>query len=329
MNMKSWLKDLSDNGTKKAMPILTFPAAQKLNVTVEELVKDASLQAKAMELIAKETETAASVSFMDLSVEAEAFGARINFTPDEVPAVIGNIVSDADSANALKVPSLNTARIPTFINAIKLAKENITEKPVFSGMIGPYSLAGRLMDVTEIMLFCFDEPDTVHTVLEKATQFLINYATALKIAGANGVVVAEPLAGLLSPAMAEEFAVPYMKKIIAAVQDDDFAVIYHNCGNAVVRLSDLIFSQGATAYHFGNAIDMKEILSVAPENAICMGNIDPVSCFTKGTAEEMRFAVRKLIDECGSYKNFIVSSGCDIPYHAKWENINAFFEALD
>ena len=45
--------------------------------------------------------------------------------------------------------------------------------------------------------------------------------------------MAEPLTGMLSPNLAEEFSHPYVERIVDAVQDDSFAVIYHNCGNNV------------------------------------------------------------------------------------------------
>ena len=48
-------------------------------------------------------------------------------------------------------------------------------------MIGPYSLAGRLLDMTEIMILCYEDPDMVEIVLEKATQFLIAYAIAFAV----------------------------------------------------------------------------------------------------------------------------------------------------
>lgn len=121
-------------------------------------------------------------------------------------------------------------------------------------MIGPYSLAGRLLDVSEAMVLCYEEPDMVHAVMEKTTAFLIDYCKAYKAAGANGVVMAEPLTGMLSPNLAEEFSHPYVERIVDAVQDDSFAVIYHNCGNNVVLMADAIFGLGAMGYHFGNAI---------------------------------------------------------------------------
>ena len=328
MNVSRLLWDVARSDTHRALPILSFPAAQKLGVTVEQLVKSSALQADTMALIAAQTDTLAAVSLMDLSVEAEAFGAKVQFFTDEVPAVVGQLVCDLDEAEELEIPDLSKGRASTCVEGIRLAKERITDKPVLAGMIGPYSLAGRLMDVTEIMYVCYDEPEAVHVVLNKVTDYLIRYAGAMKQAGADGIVIAEPLAGILSPDMAQEFSHPYVKKIAAAMADEDFAVIYHNCGNAVCHMLPGIFSIGATAYHFGNAVDMAEVMENAPADALCMGNVDPASQFVQGTPESMTAATRELLEKCGHYKNFVISSGCDIPFHAKWDNIQAFFDAL-
>ncbi len=329
MNIRELLWDAAKPGCKKALPILSFPAAQKLGVTVETLVKSAELQAKAMEIVAHETNTIAAVSLMDLSVEAEAFGAQVRFTADEVPAIIGQLVSDEDKANELAVPALSAGRASLCVEAVRTAKQRITGKPVLAGMIGPYSLAGRLMDVTEIMYLCFDEPETVHTVLDKAAQYLIQYGRAMKAAGADGIMMAEPLAGILSPDMADEFSMPYVKRIIDALQDEDFAVIYHNCGNSVPQMLTGIYSLGAAAYHFGNAIDLEAVMKATPADILVMGNIDPAGQFAGGTVDSITAATLDLLAKCGSYANFVPSSGCDIPAHAKWDNIRAFFAAVE
>ena len=60
MNIRNLLWDAATPGSKRALPILSFPAAQKLGVTVETLVKSSELQAKAMEIVACETETIAA-----------------------------------------------------------------------------------------------------------------------------------------------------------------------------------------------------------------------------------------------------------------------------
>ncbi len=131
-------------------------------------------------------------------------------------------------------------------------------------MIGPFSLAGRLVDVTSSLMFCISEPDYMHIILGKCTEFIIEYIKAYKAAGAHGVVMAEPLAGLLSPALAGEFSGDYCKRIVEAVKDENFGFIYHNCGNTANVTIESIVSCGATAYHFGDAVDMAEIMSRMP-----------------------------------------------------------------
>ena len=185
------------------------------------------------------------------------------------------------------------------------------------------------MDVSEAMIYCYDEPDMVHTVLEKVSDFLIKYINAYKAVGANGVLMAEPLAGLLSPALEEEFSCDYVKKIVAATQTDDFLIGYHNCGNCTIQQINSIVENGCRMLHFGNAIDMSEMMPKIPENIIAMGNIDPAGQFRNGTPESVKAATKELLEKCGSYKNFVISSGCDIPPLSSWDNIQAFFDGIN
>lgn len=328
-DMKSWLQELLDSPVKKTMPVLSFPAVQLMDVSVRELISDSDLQARGMKMVADRTPAAASLSLMDLSVEAECFGSTIHVSDDEVPTVVGSIVRTEEEAEALEVPEIGTARSGLYIESMKKAVDLITDRPVLAGVIGPFSLAARLLDVTEIMMDCYDEPDMVHIAMEKCTQFLINYCNAYKEAGANGIVMAEPVTGLLSPALAAEFSSPYVKKIVDAVQDDNFILIYHNCGNNTILMIDSILETGAAAYHFGNAIDMAEMMKHIPSDIIAMGNVDPASEFRHGTPESIRKATLDIMEKCCQYPNFVISSGCDIPPMSPWENIDAYYKAVE
>ena len=141
--------------------------------------------------------------------------------------------------------------------------------------------------------------------------------------------MAEPLTGLLSPGLAKKFSEPYVKEIIDAVKDDDFAVIYHNCGASVVKMTDSLLRLNASAYHFGNSISMKKMMELLPPDVIAMGNIDPASQFRNGTPESIREDTLRVLDECWQFPNFVISSGCDIPAQSSWDNIDAFFNAVD
>ena len=328
-NMIQWLEELKSAPVKKAMPVLSFPGVTLMNVTVKELLESSDLMAQCMKAVADRADTALSVSFMDLSVEAEAFGSTARYSDDEVPTIIGALIEDEEAADALEVPEIGAGRTGMCVEAIAKASEMITDRPLFAGCIGPFSLAGRLLDVSEAMIWCYDDPDMVHVVLEKASDFIIKYMLAFKAAGANGVVMAEPLAGMLSPALAEEFSAEYVKKIVSAVQDDEFLVIYHNCGDHVIPQIHTIVDNGCKILHFGNSISMKEMMGHIPADIIAAGNVDPAGEFKNGTPESIREATLKVLEECGQYENFVISSGCDIPPLAPWENTDAFFAAVN
>ncbi len=328
-DMKAWLNDLMAAPTKKALPVLSFPAIQLMGITVRELISDANRQAEGMALVAKRVPSAASVSLMDLSIEAECFGSAIRVSDEEVPTVTGSIVKSDEDVKNLTVPPIGAGRTGIYIEAMKKAVASIEDRPVLAGIIGPFSLTGRLMDVTEVMYALYDEPETVAKVLDKVTEFLTQYALSYRAAGANGVVMAEPLAGVLTPQLAEEFSCKYVKRIIDAVQTDEFIVVYHNCGNATPSMTNQLAAMGASAYHFGNAVQMEEVLKKMPSNVPCLGNVDPAGQFRNGTPESIRSATLELLEKCTKYPNFVISSGCDVPPASKWENIDAFFKAVD
>jgi uroporphyrinogen decarboxylase len=66
---------------------------------------------------------------------------------------------------------------------------------------------------------------------------------------------------------------------------------------------------------------------VAPE-IILGGNLDPVTVFRKGTPQTAGDATRALLDATRGYKNFYISSGCDLAPGTPLATLNAFFRAV-
>lgn len=328
MNTTAWIKSLIESGRTAAMPIMTHPGIELLGRRVLDAVTDGRVHFEAIEALNERfPQSAGCTVIMDLTVEAEAFGASLHFADDEVPSVIGRLVSNFEEADALAVPSLDAARVPEYLRANRLAAERI-DKPVFAGCIGPYSLAGRLFDMTEIMMGIYTEPQTVNLLLEKCTAFILDYCRALRECGVAGVIMAEPAAGLLPGAECAEYSSVYVKRIVEAVQDDSFAVILHNCGNTG-HCTQAMVATGAKAYHFGNKIDMLDALRECPADVLVMGNLDPVGIFRNATPQQVASATRDLLNRAAGYPNFVVSSGCDTPPQVPFENIEAFYKTVE
>jgi len=325
MNMYNWIEKMI-YGDKKALPVLSFPSVQSLYITVKELVASSAYQAMGMKLIADRYDMPASLTFMDLSVEAEAFGARAVYGTDDVPTITGKLVADEAAAVALNVPAVGAGRTGVNIDTVRKALMLINDRPVLAGCIGPFSLAGRLMNVNDALINCYEEPAMVHILLRKATDFLIQYIHELKLTGAHGVIIAEPLAGLLSPDLMREFSTEYVREMVSSAQSKNFIVIYHNCGNAVNHLVNEILDTGCMAFHFGESADMLKMLQSIPRNFLVMGNISASAVFNNGTEQQMRLATTRLLEKCGKYNNFVISSGCDIPPITDLDIIDMFFE---
>lgn len=325
-NMDDWSSEIIQAKDRRFLPILYFPCLRLTGMDVIETVHDGGKMAEVMAAaIRRYPNMIAAMTGMDLSVDTEAFGAKVRFTPHDAPAIISALVSTPEDAEALPVPDTHAGRVDIFLDAVREAQKLITDRPIFGGQLGPYSLAANIMEMKNALMFTLKKQDVVHTVLEKATDFLIRRAQAYKDAGANGVLLAEPTPGLLSPQQAAEFSDPYVKRIVDAVQDSGFYVILHDCGN-VTKMTDGMYGTGAKGLHFGNAVNMPQILSQIPPDVLVFGNISPTEISTS-TQEQLREASLKCLEECADYPHFVFSSGCDIPYTASLENVQAVAQA--
>lgn len=325
--MNKFIKQLLDSDKRIAIPIMTHPGIEAIGKKVFDAVTNGEVHYQAIRNVTETYNTAACTVIMDLTVEAEAFGCTISMPEHEVPSVTGRLVYDEESVNRLQVPSLSAGRMPEYLKANRLAIENIKDKPVLSGCIGPFSLAGRLYDMSEIMVGIYIEPDVIKTLLDKCTAYITAYCKELKSLGATGVIMAEPAAGLLSNDDCQEYSTVYVKQIVEAVQDDNFTVILHNCGNKG-QCTQAMIDSGAAALHFGNAVDMVATLEQCPSDLIVMGNIDPVGILKQASSEDVYRITSDLLAKTAGYKNFVISSGCDMPPLVPEANIKAFYKAV-
>jgi len=328
LNMQAWKQGILASRTRCALPILTNLGFDLTGATVRAGATDGRVQAAAIQALAARYRFAASPMMMDLSVEAEAFGARIRLSDTEVPAVVGTALQDCSEVAALAIPSLEAGRIPQYLEAARLTAEAGLDRPVFAGCIGPFSLAGRLFGMTEIMTEMLMDPDGILALLEKCAGFLETYMAAFAAAGVNGIIMAEPAAGLLSPAQCDEFSSAFVTRLVRRVQTDSFAVVLHNCGNTGGQNRSML-ATGAWGLHFGNKNDLPRTLAELPGEVLVMGNIDPAGSFRMGGADQVKAETARLLDATAPYANFVLSSGCDIPPLAPAANVDAFQAALD
>ncbi len=324
--MYKWVDSLFNSEVKPLMPIVSYPGLKIIGKNMIDMTNSGKVQLQCISAISKRfTDMPAVLMSMDLSLEAEAFGAPVLFSDHEVPSVSDRLLFNSEEVENLEIPELTSKRISEYIHAAELAAKANFSKPVLAGTIGPFSLAGRLFDITEIMTEILIDPDHMHMLLDKCTTFILKYIKALKKAGVNGVLMAEPAAGLLSPDQCDEFSSKYVKMIVDEIQDENFIIILHNCGHTEELVESMI-NTGAKGFHFGNAVNMSVILPRIPLDRLAFGNIDPAGKIMSGNPVTITEEINLLKEKYSKYKNFVISSGCDIPLATPLENIDVFFK---
>jgi uroporphyrinogen decarboxylase len=308
-----------------AMPIGVYAGLEMTGASVRQAVSDPVAQSEAVLALNDRFHTPLMLTAMDLSAEAETFGCVIRMSDEEIPTVIGRRVTTSEQIAALPAPQGGDLRTAVHLESARRLVAS-GKAPVLGGMIGPFSLAGRIFGVSEALETTLSDPDLMLGLLEKVTDFLIDYCRAFRDTGAIGTIMAEPAAGLLSPRGLACFSAPFVKRIAETVQTEDFTILLHNCGARIAHFPKVLES-GISLYHFGAPMDIASALQQAEGKVILAGNLDPTAVFHQGTPEAVYAQARALMEIARPYRNFILSSGCDLPPGTPVCNLEAFYTA--
>ncbi|AKB76467.1 Methylcobalamin:coenzyme M methyltransferase, methylamine-specific [Methanosarcina lacustris Z-7289] len=233
----------------------------------------------------------------DITAEAELFGCGIKAGDlKQQPSVIKPVVKNLEDLEKLRDYKLNEGRISQVLEAVKILSEKYgKELPVIGSMIGPFSLAQHLNgDAWFGNLFTGEE--VVPALLDFCSDFNIAYAKAMAENGMDTLAIIDPTASyeLIGGEFYEKYALPYQKKIVDAMKELDIATVLHICGNTTKGLS-IMEKTGVE----GISVDQKVDIATAKgnvENALIIGNLDPVAVLWNGTPEDVAAASKKVLD---------------------------------
>ncbi|MGC9002134.1 MAG: uroporphyrinogen decarboxylase family protein [Dictyoglomus sp.] len=306
------------------IPLLGAPGIKLTGTTLKQNLIDPSIQFKTLYKILERFNPDGIFPFMDLTVEAEALGLKIDFPENENPSVREHPIKDREALAELKRKWNGiSGRMKVFI---KVCEMMVKEFDRIKGgyVIGPFTLAGELMGVNDLGINVLEEPEFVKEVVEFTTKVILEYAKVLFETGIDVVAVLEPTAVILSPQLFKEFSMKYFKYLSSEIKRP---LIYHICGNTKHLIEDMGKS-GAWGLSLDSAVDLKWASEIVPSKVNLIGNLDPVGVFLQGSPEMVYERTWKLLERMKDVENFILSSGCDIPVGTPLENIDAFMQAV-
>ncbi len=245
----------------------------------------------------------------DITAEAELFGCGIKAGDlKQQPSVVKHVVTNLEDLEKIKDYNLKEGRVGLVLEAIKILSEKYgKELPIIGSMIGPFSLAQHINgDAWFGNLFTGE--DVVPELLDFCSDFNVAYAKAMVENGADTIAIIDPTASyeLIGGEFYEKYALPYQKKIVDAMKELDVATVLHICGNTTKGLG-IMDKTGVNGISVDQRVDIKTATGNV-ENAIIVGNLDPVAVLWNGTPDEIAEASKKALDAGVG----LLTAGCGI-----------------
>ncbi|MFX1266117.1 MAG: uroporphyrinogen decarboxylase family protein, partial [Promethearchaeota archaeon] len=188
---------LSGQGTQRVpvVPLIGLFSSTVSGFPVRTLVRDSEKQAKS-QLLALDTFGYDGVfTCMDLTVEAEALGAEVVFDEGAFPYVKSHPVEDLERVEDLSLPPIETTRISTFVDAARRLAEKLQETHLVSSyIIGPFTLAGHLLDAERLLEISIEEQALAKEIVSHCEGILQPVLDAYAEAGVHNIVILEPAA---------------------------------------------------------------------------------------------------------------------------------------
>ena len=264
----------------------------------------------------------------DMGVEAEALGAGVNFyshhTDILYPTITEKVAEKVKDLD-LQIPSdlSKAGRIPLVTEAIGYLKEEVgNEIAIGAWVLGPYTLAGQLVDIGDLAKMSFKATATVQEILNTLADVLIDISKIYREAGADYTTVREmgATADILSPRMFKTLIRPCLEKIFAGM---DSPKILHICGdtNSIVDQMALCGADAISVEQKNDVVESRK--KVGPDMPI-LGNIDPYGVIAQGKPEDVHNAVKESIENGVD----AVWPGCDLWPVVPKENLEALMEAV-
>lgn len=306
------------------IPLLGAPGITLSKTTLRENLTNSEVQYKTLSILIDKFSPDGIFPMMDLTVEIEALGSETNFPENANPSVAKPLIKNREDLKILKGNWQGiSGRMKVFIEVMeKIAKKYSIIKGGY--VIGPFTMAGELMGANDIAMQAMLNPELVSELVNFSLEVISEYANALFNAGADAIAVLEPLAVILSPKKYKEFSLYPFKKLVSNLNNKP--LILHICGNTNHLIKSMLDS-GAVGLSLDSGINFEELKKIIPQEITLMGNLNPVKIFLQSTPDQVAEATKSLKESMKDTKNFILSSGCDIPVNTPLKNIEAFMKA--
>ena len=216
---------------------------------------------------------------------------------------------------------LSRGYIPELIKAVEFLKKEVgDEVPIVAGIIGPFTIAGSLLDSVPLLKATFKSPQKIRPFLDVGEKAGTALARALVDAGADIISCEDMTASpeLIAPKTYKELELEYQR-----IQFDAIPVptILHICGN-VDAMVEWMGQTGANILSLEPKANAKLAREKCGSDIILMGGMDTATTLYMKDPDTVKQGCEETIDDGIQ----ILAPGCAVAPGTPTENLLAMVE---
>lgn len=263
-----------------------------------------------------------------MCTEPSAFGVKCVFYQNEFPFA-DKFIRDPAQIDDLAEPNpLTDGLLPFVLNRLRIARPRIEamgHKIRFSVSRGPLNVATFLMGTTEFLILLKTEPERAHRLLRVITNYLTRWHALQRqtFPTIDGVMMLDDIVGFVGEEDFKEFGLPYFKELYAS---DVKVKFFHNdaeCAKSIKYYQEI----GINLYNPGIFNTLQQLRDMSGHQLTILGNIPPRDVLAKGSPEDVRSAVSRLLRETQDTSRLVLSCAGGVPPGVSTENLRAFIRA--
>jgi uroporphyrinogen decarboxylase len=276
----------------------------------------------------------AAILFSDILTIPSAMGLGLHFVEGEGPA-FEYPLHDVESVKKLGIPDPETD-IRYVVDAVRLIRAELAGRVPLIGFAGsPWTLATYMVEgrssreFARIKTMLYQEPATLHLLLEKLAAAVTLYLNAQIAAGAQTVMLFDTWGGALAAAEYREFSLQYMTRIVSGLtrerEDRRVPVILFTKGGG--GWLEAMAGSGADALGIDWTQDIGDARRRVGNKVALQGNLDPA--VLRAAPEHIREQVGKVLESFGNDSGHVFNLGHGITQDIKPEHLVALVAAVE
>ena len=275
----------------------------------------------------------AAILFSDILTIPDAMGLGLSVIEKQGP-VFEKTVRTSSDVDKLAVPDPETD-LGYVMDAVRLIKRELSGKVPLIGFAGsPWTIATYMIEgqsskeFTNAKGMLYQDPDTLHRLLDLLASSITLYLNAQISAGVNVVMVFDSWGGALSSSAYREFSLRYMKQIVEGIKQqkdsNDVPVILFTKGGGL-WIED-IASSGCDAIGIDWCINIGDTRRKVGDTVAIQGNLDTAVLYSN--PETIKIEVEKVLASYGHGNGHVFNLGHGIHPEINPEHVAVLVDAV-